>query len=179
MRIHSEDQLHFLKPSLQLGLHLFTEKRYQEIVLDSLRFCQLNKGLLLYGWLMMSNHLYLLAQADKGRKLSFIIRDFKRHTARKLSNEIHKNEHSRAKWLPQIQSNTGPVSSTSKSITNKFWIAENQAIPMETNAAIDKKLNLMHHLPIYQGWVDYPEDYRLSSARNYAGKPGLLKVELV
>ena len=41
------------------------------------------------------------------------------------------------------------------------------------------KLNYVHGNPVKAGLVVLPEDYLYSSARDYAGRIGLVKVELI
>jgi putative transposase len=56
---------------------VFTRKDYIDILLDSLRFYQQEKGLKIYGWVIMTNHIHLIVQSDKV-PLSDIIMDFNR-----------------------------------------------------------------------------------------------------
>jgi hypothetical protein len=44
---------------------------------------------------------------------------------------------------------------------------------------MDQKLGYIHNNPVEEGVVDVPEEYLYSSARNYAGRPGLIQVELI
>jgi len=39
-----------------------------------------------------------------------------------------------------------------------------------------QKLDYIHHNPVKCGYVDQPEHWRYSSARNYAGQEGLIEV---
>ena len=39
---------------------VFTRMQYKQIVVDSLQYCQQNKGLIVYSWVLMSNHLHLM-----------------------------------------------------------------------------------------------------------------------
>ncbi|MGZ8915414.1 MAG: transposase, partial [Methylobacter sp.] len=39
-----------------------------------------------------------------------------------------------------------------------------------------QKLDYIHHNPVKRGYVDQPEHWRYSSARNYAGQDGLIEV---
>ena len=68
---------------LPAGRQVFSRKEYRDIVLDSLKFCQKEKGLLLHGWCIMSNHVHLIATA-KNEDLSDILRDFKKFTSKKI-----------------------------------------------------------------------------------------------
>ena len=42
-----------------------------------------------------------------------------------------------------------------------------------------QKLDYIHQNPVKRGYVDQPEHWRYSSARNYAGQEGLIEVERV
>jgi len=41
---------------------------------------------------------------------------------------------------------------------------------------MEQKLGYMHNNPVERGYVDEPTHWRYSSARNYAGLPGLIDV---
>jgi hypothetical protein len=40
-----------------------------------------------------------------------------------------------------------------------------------------EKLDDIHRNPVKRGYVDIPEHWRYSSARNYLGEPGLIEVD--
>ena len=44
---------------------------------------------------------------------------------------------------------------------------------------MEQKLDYLHNNPVVEGIVDEPEDYVYSSARDYAGKKGLIDIELI
>lgn len=44
---------------------------------------------------------------------------------------------------------------------------------------MDQKLDYLHNNPVAAGWVDEPEQYLYSSARDYAGIKGLLDIQLM
>jgi len=44
-------------------IDVFSGKEYRDLVLESLRYCQQNKGMLLHGWYIMSNHIHLAVSA--------------------------------------------------------------------------------------------------------------------
>lgn len=44
---------------------IFTRTVYKHVIIESLRHCQKEKGLLIYCWCLMSNHLHLNASAKK------------------------------------------------------------------------------------------------------------------
>ena len=58
-----------------------------------------------------------------------------------------------------------------------FWQPDNQPVQLESVSFTLSKLNYVHNNPVKAGWVEKPEDYLLSSARDYAGGKGCLPVE--
>lgn len=61
---------------------VFTRKVYRDLILENLSFCRLEKGLCLYWYAIMSNHIHLVVQQKDG-KLSDWVRDFKKFTSKK------------------------------------------------------------------------------------------------
>ena len=41
-------------------IDVFTRKIYKDIVVDSLKYCCENKGMILFGWRIISNHIHLI-----------------------------------------------------------------------------------------------------------------------
>jgi REP element-mobilizing transposase RayT len=61
---------------------VFTRKELKEIIIESLKYCQKEKGLIIHAYVIMSNHLHLILRAKEGSAgLSAIIRDFKKYTS--------------------------------------------------------------------------------------------------
>ena len=48
---------------------------------------------------------------------------------------------------------------------------------MNTTDKMQSRLNYIHLNPVTAGWVMKIDDYFYSSARDYAGKTGLMKME--
>jgi REP element-mobilizing transposase RayT len=68
-KIRNQAAIHFITFATVEWIDVFTRKQYRDIVLDSIRFCQVEKGLLLHCWCIMSNHLHLIVSA-KNENLS-------------------------------------------------------------------------------------------------------------
>ena len=71
---------------------VFTRAIYKDIIIESLKYCINNKGLVVYAYVIMSNHLHLIIKADEGYELSAILRDFKKFTANQILQTISKIE---------------------------------------------------------------------------------------
>lgn len=68
---------------------MFTRKVYTEIVEDSLNFCVDKKGLLIYGYIFMTNHIPLPLQAKDNNRA--VLRDFKKFTSQRITKAIEEN----------------------------------------------------------------------------------------
>ena len=81
-------------------IDIFTRKEYRDLIVESLNYCIANKGLQVYAWVIMSNHIHLIASVkDKSGILSSVIRDFKKYTSRKISLAIQTIGESRREWI--------------------------------------------------------------------------------
>ena len=98
--------IYFITLTVVDWVDVFSRPTYKHIVIDSLRYCQENKRLRIYAWVLMSNHLHLLVDVNDNLpyeqerlELSNIIRDFKKFTSKKLVDSIGKNVlESRKEW---------------------------------------------------------------------------------
>ena len=162
--------MYYMTFTLVGWVDLFTRKQCCQILIDSFTYCQLNKGLLLNGYVIMGSHLHLIAGAQEGSSgLSAIVRDFKSHTSRKIIEWITDNrKESRRKWLDMIFRYHGKYNSNNQ--TYQVWQQHNRPKQCITPGFTLQKLNYIHNNPVKAGIVDRPEDYRLSSARNYTGR---------
>ena len=75
-QITEQDELHFVTFQIVRWVDIFTRQVYRDIVMESFRFCQEHKGLEIYAYVIMSNHIHLLVRSQKAR-LSDTIREFK------------------------------------------------------------------------------------------------------
>ena len=56
----------------------------------------------------------------------------------------------------------------------QFWRHDNHPIELWSNKVIQQKIDYIHNNPVKAGIVFRPEDYKYSSACDYAGIEGLL-----
>jgi putative transposase len=177
--IRDQFATHFLTFTVCGWIDLFTRKVYRDIVLDALRYAQNQQQLILNAYVIMSNHIHLIARAnDKQKKtLSDIVRDFKKFTHNQMAPVIESELESRGIWMRHQFEYYGRVNPN-----NKNWqIWSNDSHPEEcfTKEFTDSKLNYTHENPIRAGIVARPEYYLYSSASNYILGNGLIDVELL
>ena len=58
-------------------LDVFTRNPYKDILIESLTFCQRNKGMEIIAWCIMTNHIHLIFRSVKGEKPEQLLGDFK------------------------------------------------------------------------------------------------------
>jgi REP element-mobilizing transposase RayT len=84
----TSSEKYFLTLTVIDWIDVFTRKELCEIITDSLKYCQLNKGLNIYAWCLMSSHLHLVASVEKQDvTLSDVMRDFKKHIQANCKND--------------------------------------------------------------------------------------------
>lgn len=174
-QIKDQAALYYLTFQVVHWADIFTRKLYRDIIIDSLKFCKDNKGLEVYAYVIMSNHIHLLARSANG-DLSGTIRDLKRHTSRKITDAIQNNDESRREWLLSLFKSA--ANSHSRNETYQVWTHENHAEQIFSNDFIEQKIEYIHNNPVKAGWVEKPEDYLYSSARCYADMESIFDTEL-
>ena len=176
-KIGDQNTLHFITITTVNWIDLFTRRRNKEIITESLKYCRENKGLELYGYCIMSNHIHLICRAKEGYFLSDILRDFKRHAAKYILQSIKDETESRREWILNLLQEAG--SGNKKNKKYQVWRQDNHPIELFTNDVIDQKLDYIHNNPVEEGIVLNPEDYLYSSAGNYAGLEALIEIDQI
>ena len=99
-RIIDQGGLYYVSFAVEAWVDVFTRKDYRDIVLESLKHCQKEKGLVIYGWCLMSNHAHLIISANENN-VSDVLGDFKKFTSKQIIKAItgHPGE-SRRECLP-------------------------------------------------------------------------------
>jgi REP element-mobilizing transposase RayT len=174
-KFHNPDGVYFTTSTITAWVNLFTKPAYCEIILDSLKFCQKNKGLVIHAWCLMSNHLHLIISRNGKPLLHEIMRDFKRYTSLEIIKAIEDNNDSRKKWMLDIFKTS--ASKINRVENYKVWKDGNHPIELDTNLITEQKLNYIHDNPVIAGFVWEAENYVYSSAIDYSGGKGLLDVE--
>ena len=171
--IRNQERIHFITATVVDWVDVFTRNSYRDVVIESLVFCIEKKGMLLYGYVIMSNHIHLIVQSKKG-KLSDLIRDFKKFTATKILEKIQTEPESRREWMLEYFKEA--CVHLKRKQQYKVWQDGYHAEHIYSNKFIKQKLNYIHQNPVIDKIVSSAEDYVFSSARNYAELDNELEV---
>jgi REP element-mobilizing transposase RayT len=172
--VRDTENAYFLTITTVGWIDLFTRLKLRNTIIDSLKYCQQNKSLEVFAFVLMPSHLHLMCRSQEGHHLSDIIRDFKKFTSKCLIENIMDGGESRKEWLLELFRKA--CSRLNKEMNYKVWQDGYHGEPIESNKFIYQKLNYIHRNPVVDRIVEKPEDYIYSSARNYASLEGVMDV---
>ena len=154
-------------------LDVFTRNEYKDILVDSLIYCQKEKGMEIIAWCIMTNHIHLIFRSVRGQKPELLLGDFKKFTSKKIVKAIQENpRESRKEFLLEQFEKAGSKSSNVKKY--QFWRHDNKPIELWSHKVILEKINYIHQNPVEAGIVYKPWNYLYSSAIDYAGEKGMI-----
>ena len=159
---------------------VFTRKELNEIFVDSLKFCQKQKGLIINAYVIMSNHIHLIVRAAPDSEgLSAIIRDFKKYTSKKILEFVFTDKkESRQEWMKIVFAYHAKYNKNNSKY--QVWQQNNRPKMLIHPRFSQRIISYIHLNPVRSKIVDQPEDYVYSSARNYAEyKEVELEVEIM
>jgi REP element-mobilizing transposase RayT len=177
-KFHNSESAYFVSFAVVEWINVFTRNEYNDIVLKSLSFSQQNKGMEIFAWCIMTNHVHLVFRSVGEHKPEDLLGDLKRFTSREIIKAIIDNpKESRKDWLlEQFKKAADQTSNVNK---YQFWRHDNKPIELWSNKVIAEKINYIHNNPVAEGLVYRAEDYVYSSARDYRGEKGLLNDVIV
>lgn len=159
-KVTDQTPTYFITTSTHLWVPiLFNETMFQTL-LDSLRYCQANKGLNIHGYVIMTNHLHAIVSHEDAEQIPNVIRDFKRHTATQIKDCLSNlGRFSQLFWIK--------IFHNKERGQNRVWQAGYHPIAIWSMEIFEQKLNYIHFNPVKKGFVEKPEHWKYSSARNY------------
>ena len=168
-KIYEPTHPHLLTCTILNWLPIFTRKESVQIIIDSLKHLQKEENLKLYAYVILENHLHIIAQSDDIGKS---MRHFKSFTAKALLKLLQKEN---AETLLEQFRFYKKAHKTDR--TYQIWQEGYQPKLIQTDAIMIAKINYIHHNPVKRGFVDEAKHWRYSSARDYEGIDGLIEVE--
>ncbi len=168
-KVFNHSAPHFLTCTVVNWLPIFGHPSVTQIVFDSLTFLQRERRLLIYGYVIMENHLHLVASSSA---LAKEIGDFKSYTARTIVEKL--KQEGRHSLLAEFHAHK-----LAHRDDRPFQIWQEGSHPEEifSEEMLRQKLEYIHNNPVRRGYVADPLHWRYSSAANYAGEAGLISVE--
>jgi REP element-mobilizing transposase RayT len=175
-KIRDQEEIHFITATVVQWIDVFSRQMYSDIIVESLKYCQEHKGLKIYAWCIMSNHIHLVCSTNSPHRLSDVIRDFKKFTSSKIIQAIVTNEsESRKNWMLWIFKKAGEQNKRNE--IYQFWQQGNHPIACNTNELLSTRILYVHENPVRAGIIRFAGDYLYSSGIDYYyDKKGLIDI---
>ena len=168
-KIFEDQQPHFFTSTVINWLPIFGRQPVAQIVLDSLEFLQAHNRLTIYAYVIMENHLHLVASSDR---LSRNISNFRSYTARQIIDYFKDRN---AQYILKQLNYYKLRHKTDRDY--QLWQEGTHPEFIQDEAMMRQKIEYIHNNPVRRGYIDDPVHWRYSSARNYVGQVGLLDVQ--
>jgi len=171
------DKAYFLTLTVVNWIDVFTRKNHRDAIISCLKYCQKEKGLIIFAYCLMSNHIHIIANAEKSFLLKDTIRDFKKFTSKKIVAQIQNETESRREWMLKLFEDEAEPSKRHKYY--KFWQEGNHAIELFSEKFVWDKINYIHNNPVEAGLVKQAHEWIYSSASNYLDLESIIEVERI
>jgi REP element-mobilizing transposase RayT len=154
--------LFFITLTVVGWIDIFTHKEYADIIVKNLEYCQKEKDLAIFAYVIMPSHIHLVVRRNEGL-LSDWLRDFKSYTAKLIIKEIENGGfESRKEWLLHLfKYNAKFQAQNSKYM---FWQKSNHPTDLFTEKVIQQKIDYIHQNPVVANIVTEESYYYYSSA---------------
>jgi putative transposase len=134
-------------------IDVFSRRDYADIVIRNLQFCQQQIGLEIYAYVLMTNHLHLVA-GQKDGQLNNVLQRFKSFTAKAMLEAINNHpRESRKDWLLHMFR----FHEKFKSQEHHFWQPTNHPVALVNHETKVQKIGYTHMNPVRAGYVLEPE----------------------
>ena len=160
---------HFITCTILHWIPIFTRVETAQIVLDSLKYLQKSDNLKIYVYVILENHLHLIASSDD---ISKSMQKFKSFTAKEILHYLQKQN---AKTILDQLAFYKKAHKTETSY--QLWQEGIQPKRIQDETMMIERVNYIHQNPLKRGYVDEAKHWRYSSARDYEEIQGLLEVE--
>ena len=157
-KIQAPSYPYFLTFQVVDWVDIFSRKVYRDIVLDSLDYSRKHKGLQVWAYVIMTNHVHAILST-------------------KIIKTIPLVHESRQDWM--LKRFEFKARSNVRSSQHQFWTHENHAEVIYTQDFFLQKLIYIHLNPVRAGWVEKPEEWLCSSLRNYLGMPASIEIDVM
>jgi len=159
---------HFMTCTVVAWLPVFTQPDFAKIVLDSWRFLQAEREIDIMAYVIMENHLHWIAA---GPQLARRVGEFKSFTAKHILAEMEQRG-----YRTQLQELSFYKQRHKVDQDYQLWQEGSHPQQISSEAMMWQKIEYSHNNPLRRGYIDDPLAWRYSSARNYAGLPGLIDI---
>ncbi|MCL4510304.1 MAG: transposase [Bacteroidetes bacterium] len=167
--------LYFITTTIVEWRYVFVSVPLFETIIESLKYCCTHKDLHLHGYVIMPNHVHYIVSNEVAERLSGIMRDFNRYTSQRITALLEET-----KRLDVLAVFRAAAAEEGRGNKYKVWQEGFHPIAIDSEEFFHQKLNYLHDNPVRKGFVERPEHWMYSSARNYLlGDHSIISVECI
>lgn len=133
---------------------ILKEDRFKDIITESLNFLTNAQRVVIYGFVIMSNHFHLIWQMMGDHRKEDVQRDFLKYTGQQLL----KNENSELQKELLVQTSDRKY---------QVWERNSLGVSLWSQEVLIQKLDYIHNNPVKAGLCKHSEEYKYSSAAFY------------
>jgi putative transposase len=162
---------HFITCTILHWIPIFTRVDTTQIVYESLKYLIKHDNLKIYAYVILENHLHLIASSDDiGKSIS----RFKSFTAREIIDYL------KVKNVKTVLEQLSFYKKAHKT-DREFQLWQEGFAPklIQGEDMMRERIDYIHNNPVKRGYVDESRHWRYSSARDYDGVCGLIEIERV
>jgi len=168
-KIYESTHPHFITCTVLHWIPLFTRVQSVQILIDSLKYLQQSDNMKIFSYVILENHLHMVASSDDIAKT---IKKFKSFTAKELLALLQKEN------IKTILEQLAFYKKAHKTqIGYQVWQEGMHPQLIQNEQMMSEKIEYIHNNPLKRGYVDEAKHWRYSSARDYEGVGGLLNIE--
>ena len=168
-KIYEPTHPHFVTCTVLHWIPIFTRQQSVQILIDCIKFLQDKDTLKVYAYVILENHMHMVVSSNDLHKT---MQSFKHFTAKQILNMLKKENVKTI--LDQL---SFYKKANHKEKTYQVWEEGYQPKLIQNDDMMKIKIDYIHQNPVKRGYVDEAKHWRYSSARDYEGVDGLLKIE--
>ena len=167
---------HYITWTITGWLPIFVSHKYYDILTESLKYCRLQKSLLVHAYVIMPTHAHLTLSVQQGGDLVAVLRDSRKFIAKEIVRQLKQDGNSLFDWAFRDAARKQGRPEGSYAV----WQPGGHPEVIMSSGFARQKVDYLHDNPVRKGLVWRPEDWRYSSAGQYAtGEAGPLEVDVL
>jgi len=176
-KTYDKEKAYFVTFTIVNWLEILRDDTYKMILVDAINYYKSNRGLLVYAYCIMHNHVHLIIQSNGSEMVSEVLRDLKKQTSKQITKKIiDENDAEKLKIL-EVFRKEGLRLKRIKFY--KVWKDGNKPLMIMNSSMLWRIIHYIHNNPVERSLTEKPEDYLFCSARNYAELNSLIEIEYV
>jgi putative transposase len=148
---------HFFTVTCLEWKQLLQPDKYKNLTVESLQFLVANNRVIVYGFVIMTNHMHLVWQMKSGRHPKNVQRDFLKFTDQQIRQDLLLHHPAVLEHF-KVQTRDRHY---------QFWERNGLSVELRREKVLVQKLEDIHQNPARAGLCNLPEAYYFSSALFY------------